>query len=119
MELHNQETGKIGEDIAAEYLISKGFKIIARNWRFKHYEVDIIASKNNLLHFIEVKTRNTLNYGYPEESISREKMKHLKNAAAAFQFQHSKWKYIQFDALAIQLKFGLAKEIYFIEDIYF
>ena len=65
MELHNQETGKIGEDIATEYLIGKGFKIIARNWRFKHYEVDIIASKNSFLHFIEVKTRNSLQYGYP------------------------------------------------------
>jgi len=119
MELHNQETGKIGEDIATEYLSNKGYKIIARNWRFKHYEVDIIASKNNLLHFVEVKTRNTLQFGYPEESISKDKMKHLKNAAAAFQFQHPKWKYIQFDALAIQLKFGSAKEIYFIEDIYF
>jgi putative endonuclease len=119
MELHNQQTGKIGEDIAAEYLLSNGFIIIARNWRFKHYEVDIIASKNNLLHFIEVKTRNTLQYGYPEESISKDKMQHLKNAAAAFQYQHPKWKYIQFDALAIQLKLGLAKEIFFIEDIYF
>jgi len=119
MELHNQETGKIGEDIATEYLSNKGYKIIARNWRFKHYEVDIIASKNNLLHFVEVKTRNTLQFGYPEESISKDKMKHLKNAAAAFQFQHPKWKYIQFDALAIQLKLGSAKEIYFIEDIYF
>lgn len=119
MELHNQQTGKIGEDIAAEYLTAIGFKILARNWRFKHYEVDIISSKNNRLHFIEVKTRNNLNYGYPEESISREKMKHLKNAAAAFQFQNPKWKYIQFDAIAIQLHYGKAKEIYLIEDIYF
>lgn len=119
MKLHNQEIGKKGEDIATEYLVNKGYKIMARNWRFKHYEVDIIATKNSLLHFIEVKTRNTLQYGFPEESISKDKMQHLKNAAAAFQYQHPNWKYIQFDALAIQLKLGSAKEIFFIEDIYF
>jgi putative endonuclease len=115
----NLETGKKGEDIATHYLLEKGFIIHDRNWRHKHWEVDIIASKGIILHFIEVKTRTSTQYGYPEESISKEKMQHLKNAAMAYQFKNKRWKYIQFDAIAIQLNGASIKEIMFIEDIYF
>jgi len=113
------QTGQQGEEIAANYLSDKGYSLLERNWRFKHWEVDIIASKNNKLHFIEVKTRNSMRFGKPEESITREKMNHLKNAAEAYQYQHPEWKYLQFDVIAITLVQGIAKEIYLIEDVYF
>ncbi|MBX9781039.1 MAG: YraN family protein [Chitinophagaceae bacterium] len=115
----NLETGKKGEDIATHFLIQKGYTIQERNWRHKHWEVDIIASKGTILHFIEVKTRTNMHYGYPEEGISKEKMQHLKNAAMVYQFKHQRWKYIQFDAIAIQLQGLTIKEIMLIEDIYF
>ena len=56
MALHHQ-TGKTGEALAAVYLLEKGFRIIHQNWRHSHWEVDIIAQKDHILHFIEVKTR--------------------------------------------------------------
>jgi putative endonuclease len=119
MDLKNKDTGDKGEEIASDYLKKNNFIIEARNWRHKHYEVDIIASKNNLLHFVEVKTRNSLKYGHPEESITKEKMQYLKNSASAYQYQHQKWKYLQFDVIAIELKNNEVKEIFFIEDVYF
>lgn len=54
MAWHN-ETGKTGEKLAADWLEKKGFTILEKNWRHKRLEVDIIAEKDNLLHFIEVK----------------------------------------------------------------
>ncbi len=111
--------GNRGEELGANYLAKKGFKILERNWRFRHWEVDIIASFNSMLHFIEVKTRHTLKYGYPEESITRDKMTSLKNAAEQYQLQHPEWKYIQFDVLAITIIQEELKEILMIEDVYF
>ncbi len=112
-------TGNNGEDIAINYLQQKGFFILEKNWRYRHLEVDIIAAANDVLHFIEVKTRNSLQYGYPEESITREKMNHLKRASAIYQYSHPKWKRIQFDVVAITLANHDVKEIFMNEDIYF
>lgn len=119
MQQTNIQTGQQGEDIAAAFLADKGYTILERNWRFKHWEVDIIASKDRKLHFMEVKTRNSMRFGKPEESITREKMTHLKNAAEEYQFRNPAWKYLQFNVIAITLVNGIAKEIYLIEDVYF
>jgi Holliday junction resolvase-like predicted endonuclease len=73
-----QRKGAKGEEIATDYLIEKGYTILERNWRHHHLEVDIIASKESLLHIIEVKTRHSLRYGRPEESITRDKMTFFK-----------------------------------------
>jgi putative endonuclease len=115
----NKVKGAKGEQIANDYLIEKGYQILERNWRHHHLEVDIIASKDALLHIIEVKTRHSLRYGLPEESISRDKMIFLKNAAEAYQFQHSYWKYLQFDVIAITIIGNVPKEVFMIEDVYF
>ncbi|MDD2792562.1 MAG: YraN family protein [Sediminibacterium sp.] len=116
--MNNQLTGRKGEDIAVQFLQHQGFRILERNWRFGHCEIDIIACHQNLLHFVEVKTRSGLRFGYPEESISRLKMKHLRLAAAAFQYRHPQWKYIQFDALSVLLQGETVLEIRLFEDIY-
>lgn len=112
-------TGDLGEEMAVTYLVKQGFTILERNWRFRHWEADIIAHHNGLLHFIEVKTRNSIRFGRPEESITREKMTNLKNIAEEYQYRHPEWKYIQFDVLAIILMNGTCKEIFMIEDVYF
>jgi putative endonuclease len=115
----NKEKGAKGEQIATDYLIEKGYQILERNWRHHHLEVDVIASKDTMLHIIEVKTRHSLRFGLPEESISRDKMTFLKNAAEAYQFQHSYWKYLQFDVIAITIIGNEPREIFLIEDVYF
>ncbi|HEX6914370.1 MAG TPA: YraN family protein [Chitinophagaceae bacterium] len=115
----NKNTGSKGEDMAADYLRQQGFTIIERNWRFRHWEVDIIASRKDRLHFFEVKTRTSPKFGKPEESISYEKMKCLKNAAEEYQFRHPQWKYLQFDVLAISMYNNEPVEYFYIEDVYF
>jgi putative endonuclease len=115
----NQQKGNHGEELATAWLVKKGYTLLERNWRFRHWEVDIIASKDKFLHFIEVKTRHSLRFGRPEESITRDKMNNLRNAAEEYQYQHQEWKYIQFDVLAITVVNDEVKEVFMIEDVYF
>jgi putative endonuclease len=75
------ETGKFGEDLATEFLIKKGYKILERNYRHRRSEIDIIAEFNNEIIFVEVKTRHE-NY-IIEPSISAHKIKHLESAFTA------------------------------------
>ena len=119
MSHHNKDTGFLGENKAADYLLGMGFSILFRNWRYKHLEIDIIASKGNCLHIIEVKTRRTTAYGFPEQHIDAQKMQHLKNAAALFQYQYPIWQMLQFDVIAIQLFANEKWDLFFIEDVYF
>jgi putative endonuclease len=119
MSQHNKDTGFLGENKATAYLINMGFSILFRNWRHKHLEIDIIASKGNCLHIIEVKTRRTNLYGFPEQHIDAQKMQHLKNAAAIFQYQYPVWQMLQFDVIAIQLYSEDKWDLFFIEDVYF
>ncbi|MDR0793149.1 MAG: YraN family protein [Chitinophagaceae bacterium] len=117
--MHNQNIGKGGENLAVAFLIEKGFEIITINWRYKRCEVDVIAAKNNHLHFIEVKTRTSHKYGNPEESVTKKKMNNLKIAAEEFQHLHPEWKYLQFDVLAITIEKNKQPEYFFNEDVYF
>lgn len=112
------ERGKYGETEATEYLRHRGFQILFRNWRFKRYEIDIIAEKNNVVHFVEVKTRSSLKFGYPEGSVTKKKFRCLQNAAAAYQNLHPQVKNIQFDVLSILVQKGKEIEFFFIEDVF-
>ena len=116
---YRKDTGNKGESIAAQYVAEHGFTVLERNWRYKYWEVDIIACKKNKLHFFEVKTRSNERFGKPEESIRRDKMNNLKNAAEEYLYQHSEWKYIQFDVIAITLRGDEVREVFLIEDVYF
>lgn len=119
MNTSSKNTGNLGEEIAATWLLQNNFTVLHRNWRHKHAELDIIAVKQNKLHFVEVKTRTNAKFGLPEESISQTKMNTLKKAAAAFLEQYSEWKHIQFDVIAITLNRNVATEIFVIEDVFF
>ena len=117
MATHN-DTGKHGENLAGIYFTQKGYEILYSNWRHGHWEVDIIATKNNMLHFIEVKTRTSEKYGYPEENIDRKKIRYLINASEQFLFLYPQWQRIQFDVLSIILLKNKDPEYFLIEDIY-
>jgi putative endonuclease len=115
---HHNDTGLLGEKMAVEYLSEKGFSILHQNWRHSHWEVDIIASLKNTLHFIEVKTRRTRKFGYPEDDVTKKKVQNLINASEEFLFLYPQWKFIQFDILSITLLKGQPGEYFFIEDVY-
>jgi putative endonuclease len=114
---HHNTTGTLGEKMALQYLVEKGFTILHRNWRHSHWEVDIIASFDNTLHFIEVKTRRNRKFGYPEEDVTRKKVINLMNASEEFLYLYPQWKRIQFDILSINLARQEPAEFFFIEDV--
>jgi putative endonuclease len=115
---HN-ELGQQGERLAVNWLKKNGFDILHQNWRHSYHEIDIIALKNNLLHIIEVKTRTTNDMGYPEESVSKKKFRHLQHAADEFLNQHKHFRNIQFDILAITTPKDKEPEFFLIEDVSF
>ncbi len=117
MARHN-ETGKKGEALAAEHLQQHGFTILHSNWRHQRYEIDIIATRDEILHFIEVKTRQSLSYGLPEESVTHKKIRSIVTAGVAFQYQYPVWKRVQYDVLSIVIIDQKAPEYLFIEDVY-
>lgn len=115
----NHQTGKLGENAAVLFLEEKGYQILERNWRHHHLELDIVAAKDNILQIVEVKTRHSMQYGWPEQSISKKKMQFLKNAAEAYQFQHKEWKNLQFNVVSISMENNEINEILLLEDVYF
>lgn len=96
------ELGKIGEDIAAEYLSKKGFVIKERNWQFKNAEIDLIAFHNNQLVIVEVKTRSAAIYEEPRDAISDKKIRFLVNAAEEYIITNDIDLETRFDVVAIK-----------------
>ena len=74
--------------------------------------------KSGGLHFVEVKTRRTQKFGYPEESVSRQKIRNLINAAEAYLYRYPQWQRIQFDILAITIPKNEPVEYFLLEDVY-
>lgn len=73
--------GELAEDMAIDYLQSEGFKIVARNYKTKLYELDIIAKQGKTLHFVEVKYRRSSSFGLAEEYVTQAKLRKLKLGA--------------------------------------
>ena len=100
MAKHN-ELGKKGEDIAAQYLSEKGYEILERNWRNRHKEIDIIAKDGNELVIVEVKTRQSDEYGEPDAAVTRQKQSRLISAANAYLFEKKLDLGTRFDIISI------------------
>ncbi len=102
-------TGKTGETIASEYLRLRGYRIIERNYRAGHLEIDIIASARGCLAFIEVKTRKGKGFGEAVEAVGRTKIKNMRNAAKYYLFKEEcqgGFHDLRFDLVAIDLDPG-------------
>jgi putative endonuclease len=80
----NVDKGKWGEELAAAYLQQRGYQILFRNFYSKYGELDIVAKKNSLLVFVEVKTRTQDIYGTPGEAVDERKRRHMNYAANFF-----------------------------------
>ena len=117
MALHNQ-LGKKGEQMAEEYLLQRGYAVLHRNWRHSHYEIDIIAIKNEVLHFVEVKLRSSKIFGLPEQNVKRKKFQSLLRAADEFLFQNKQYRHVQYDILSINIFQSGEPEFFLIEDVY-
>lgn len=99
-----QERGRQGEEIAADYLQQKGYQILDRNWRSRHREIDLIVFKDGLLIFVEVKCRSPRFWSEPWESVGRTKQQRLIKAAHAYvMHRHLSWE-VRFDVISVVLR---------------
>ena len=78
------EIGKKGEELAEQYLLSKGHTILELRYKNKLGEIDIISFKQGVLHFVEVKTRSQSIFGSPGESVTKNKLRHIRNVANSY-----------------------------------
>lgn len=100
MATHN-DLGKIGENIAANYLLKKGYKILERNWRFNRDEIDIIARDGDWLVIVEVKTRTSAWFGEPEMAVTHGKQRALVRAAEGYIMEKDFRGETRFDVVGI------------------
>ncbi|MBE7029535.1 MAG: YraN family protein [Ruminococcaceae bacterium] len=102
--MKKREKGYLGESIASLYLSLKGYKILKRNYTLKGGEIDIIASKNDEIVIIEVKTRKNDNFGAPKEAVDKNKAKHIIYGAKVFLNKNFLFdKKVRFDIIEVYL----------------
>lgn len=111
--------GRRGEEIAARYLASRGLAIVERNWRCPQGEIDLIARDGGELVFVEVKTRSSVAFGHPLESITPVKLARLRRLAAAWCDAHpGGHDTIRIDAIAVIAPRAGAVEVEHLERVF-
>ena len=102
--MKRRDTGILGEKLAKDFLKKRGYHIKETNYRCPHGEIDIIARHKDYLVFIEVRTKRSLEFGSPEQSITPTKMERLKATAAHYQQSHDNLPQLcRIDVVAIEL----------------
>lgn len=97
---HN-ELGKLGEELAVEFLRKNGYTILETNWTFQKAEVDIIAKKENTLAIVEVKTRSSLEFGLPQDFVKPKKIQLLVKAINEYVVSNNLDIEVRFDIIAV------------------
>lgn len=82
------ELGRHGESLAVAYLEDDGYRIVDRNWRCKQGELDIVAERDGVLIFVEVKTRSSLAFGHPLEAVTARKLARIRRLIGAWCAEH-------------------------------
>ena len=116
--MDRQEVGRLGEKLAQRFLKRRGYRVRETNFHCREGEIDIVAQQRDCLVFIEVRTKSSLDFGTPEESITRAKKETLIASALTYVDTHqnlpSSWR---IDVVAIEIDDkGKAKRIELIEN---
>ncbi|MGB9749656.1 MAG: YraN family protein [Caldisericia bacterium] len=118
--MNKKDLGKKGEELAKNYLIKSGYKIIEKNFRSKYGEIDLICEKDNSIIFIEVRTKSNLEFSLPEETITSKKIEHLKKTSLDYLSKsNKKFKDIKFEFIGIVFLSNNDYKINHIKDIIF
>lgn len=97
-----QWLGQQGEAVAAAYLLEQGFEILARNWRYGRWELDLVCRRNETIHFVEVKTRSGRSYGGAVGAVHPAKQRRMALAAQAWLLAQRLWRQpCQFDIICL------------------
>lgn len=116
MAKHN-DLGKLGEDLAAKYMLNKGYKILDRNWVYLKKELDIVATDGKILVVVEVKSRSTDYFEHPTDAITLSKIKFLCRAAQGYVDLRDIDMEVRFDIISV-IKRNEKFEIEHIEDAF-
>lgn len=112
--------GALGEKLASQYLKKDGYSIVERNYRIRNGEIDIIAKNNGELIFVEIKTRSTERYGYPEEGVTFLKKKRMATAIRSYLLRFPSQPLYRIDIVAITINsFSRTAKIRHIRNIEF
>lgn len=117
MAKHN-ELGKLGEEMAVDYLKKNGYSILQTNFVFQKAEIDIIAQKGNVLAVVEVKTRSSIEFGLPQDFVKPKKIQLLVKAINEYIIENDLDVDARFDIISIY-KNGKEYEIEHLEDAFF
>ena len=115
----HKELGKLGEDLATEFLIKNGYEILDRNWRFQKSEIDIIAQKDLTLAIVEVKTRSSIDFGLPQDFVKPKQIQSLVKAVNQYVVLNDIDFEIRFDIIAIHRDLKQKFIIEHIEDAFY
>jgi putative endonuclease len=100
-----QDTGIEGEQIALDFLLGIGYRLVARNWRCRSGEIDLIMSEGPVLVFVEVKTRRGTTFGLPQEAVGSRKQAKIRHLAQAFlAAANRREQELRFDVVAITIQ---------------
>ncbi len=86
------ETGQWGESAALDFLLTKGYSLLERNFRSPDGEIDLVMKNGGELVFVEVKTRTSHAFGYPEEAVDDEKLDHIEAATSWYLMEHPEFE---------------------------
>jgi len=118
MARHNK-IGEMAENLAADYILRKGYRLLERNWRFSRAEVDLIAMDNEILVFLEVKSLGNNAINKPEASVTPYKQSLIMDAASQYMVKvNHDWE-VRFDVIAIVLNEGELIDLKHFEDAFF
>ena len=116
MATHN-DMGKWGEDLAEAYLERKGYTIVERDWKSGRRDIDIIALDNDVVVFVEVKTRRNRLFGEPEDAIDYRKRQNLQQAINHYVKFRNIRQEIRFDIISVVGTIGTEPDIQHIQDV--
>lgn len=115
--MSRQSVGSYGERLAADYLERAGWRILERNYRVGRREIDLIARRDGVVAFVEVKARRGKEFGDPLEAVTARKRREIELVASAWMERHGAVDDVyRFDAIAVRLDRSAASQIEHLED---
>ena len=116
--LDTKHLGKWGERVATNYIEKMGLIVVDINYRTRLGEIDIIAKRDLVYHFIEIKARRGMQHGLAREAVTKKKQKHIKRAAMLFLYdlnqKKRRWKEISFDVIEVYLHEDFQSSIHYL-----
>ncbi|GAA4476212.1 YraN family protein [Rhodococcus olei] len=115
----NVEVGALGEELAVGHLVERGMVVLARNWRCRYGELDVIAERAGTVVFVEVKTRTGRAFGTPAEAVTFAKQARIRRLAGLWlREQERGWVRVRFDVVAVVLAPGCRPDVTHLEAVF-